>query len=158
MTPAPQCKCKCSPRARLHVGGHTRGTCTCTNGRLTPWADPATEMPGWQLTTASREIAEKFSAEKILTRKEGEWTACVTQSALTVTIVRADTIAFKCALTILSIPGEITLEFAPWPTAVVLKCSPAALPATGTLSARDIRVTTRMGRTIRYLIPEFTPS
>ena len=115
-------------------------------------------MPGWQLTTASREIAEKFSAEKILTNKESEWTARVTQPALTVTMVKADTAAFKCTLTIPSMPGEITLEFAPWPAAVVLKCSPAALPATGTLSARDIRVTTRMGRTIRYLIPEFTPS
>jgi hypothetical protein len=158
VSPAPQCKCKCSPRARLHVGGTIRGTCTCTTGRLAPWADPATEAPGWQLTTNSREIAEKFSAEKIFTNKESEWTARVTQSALTVTIVKADTAAFKCTLTLSPLPGEITLEFAPWPAAVVLKCSPADLPARGTLSARDVRVTTRMGRTIRYLIPEFTPA
>ena len=158
MTPAPQCKCKCSPRARLHVGGRTRGTCTCTNGRLAPWADPATEMPGWQLTTASREIAEKFSAEKMLTNEESEWMARVAQSDLTVTIVKADIAAFKCTLTVYPIPGQITLEFAPWPAAVVLKCSPADLPATGTLAARDVRVTTRMGRIVRYLIPEFTPA
>jgi hypothetical protein len=38
------------------------------------------------------------------------------------------------------------------------ECSPADLPARGTLSARDVRVTTRVGRIVRYLIPEFTPS
>jgi hypothetical protein len=31
-----------------------------------------------------------------------------------------------------------------------------AFPAQGRLSVRDVRVTTRMGRTVRYLIPEFT--
>jgi hypothetical protein len=30
------------------------------------------------------------------------------------------------------------------------------LPAQGRLSVRDVRVTTRMGRTVRYLIPAFT--
>jgi len=32
------------------------------------------------------------------------------------------------------------------------------LPASGTLSVRDVRITTRMGRTVRYLIPQFTPT
>jgi len=34
----------------------------------------------------------------------------------------------------------------------------AELPLPGQLSVRDVRVTTRMGRTVRYLIPEFTVS
>jgi hypothetical protein len=31
-----------------------------------------------------------------------------------------------------------------------------ALPAQGRISVRDVRLTTRMGRTVRYLIPAFT--
>ncbi len=31
-----------------------------------------------------------------------------------------------------------------------------ALPAQGRLSVREVRLTTRMGRTARYLIPAFT--
>jgi hypothetical protein len=32
------------------------------------------------------------------------------------------------------------------------------LPARGTLSVNDVRTTTRMGRTVRYLVPVFTLS
>jgi hypothetical protein len=38
----------------------------------------------------------------------------------------------------------------------VTAASPAAWPAHGRLSVRAVLVTTRMGRVIRYLIPEFT--
>jgi hypothetical protein len=31
-----------------------------------------------------------------------------------------------------------------------------ALPAQGRLSVREVRLTTRMGRTVRYLIPTLT--
>jgi hypothetical protein len=53
--------------------------------------------------------------------------------------------------------GVFVLAFAPWPAATVLKCPLTALPALERLSVRDVRVTTRMGRTVRYLIPAFTP-
>jgi hypothetical protein len=49
----------------------------------------------------------------------------------------------------------LAVTFTPWLPATVLKCPPEALPARGTLSVRDVRITTRMSRTIRYLIPEF---
>jgi len=49
------------------------------------------------------------------------------------------------------------LAFAPWPVTTVLTCPLTALPAQGRLSVRDVRVITRMGRTVRYLIPAFTP-
>jgi hypothetical protein len=39
---------------------------------------------------------------------------------------------------------------------MVLLCLPAEFPALGRLSVRDVRLTTRMGRTVRYLIPAFT--
>jgi hypothetical protein len=41
----------------------------------------------------------------------------------------------------------------PWPTALVLRCPLTALPAHGQLSVRDVLLATRMGRTVRYLIP-----
>ena len=31
------------------------------------------------------------------------------------------------------------------------------LRSRGTLSVRDVRITTRMGRTVRYLVPQFAP-
>jgi hypothetical protein len=40
----------------------------------------------------------------------------------------------------------------------VLRYPQMALPAQGRLWVRDVRVTTRMSRTVRYLIPAFTPS
>jgi hypothetical protein len=52
--------------------------------------------------------------------------------------------------------GVLEVAFAPWPTALVLKCSLPALPARGELSVRVVTLTTRMGRTVRYLIPVFT--
>jgi hypothetical protein len=52
--------------------------------------------------------------------------------------------------------GVFTLAFAPWSAEKVLRCPIAALPAQGQLSVRDVRLTTRMGRTVRFLIPAFT--
>jgi hypothetical protein len=52
----------------------------------------------------------------------------------------------------------LTVIIAPWTPATVLKCPVTALPARGTLSVRDVRITTRMSRTVRYLVPQFTPS
>jgi hypothetical protein len=63
---------------------------------------------------------------------------------------------FRCAAQPDS--GVFVLAFAPWPAATVLACPLTALPAQGRLWVRDVRMTTRMGRTVRYLIPVFTPS
>jgi hypothetical protein len=61
-----------------------------------------------------------------------------------------------------SAPGHLsaffTLAFAPWPVTLVLGCSLTVLLAQGRLLIRDVRLTTRMGRTVRYLIPTFTTS
>ena len=52
--------------------------------------------------------------------------------------------------------GPIALTFHPWTAADVLPLIPAELPAPGHLTIRDIRISTLMGRTVRYLIPAFT--
>jgi hypothetical protein len=52
--------------------------------------------------------------------------------------------------------GPIALTFHPWTAADVMPLIPAELPAPGHLTIRDIRISTLMGRTVRYLIPAFT--
>jgi hypothetical protein len=69
--------------------------------------------------------------------------------------INADADALWCHLTSQPDSGVFTLEFAPWPVGTVLKCS-REFPVQGRLIARDVRVTTRMGRTVRYLVPVFT--
>jgi hypothetical protein len=81
----------------------------------------------------------------------------IPQPALTVTVTNADIAALQCTLTIYPHPEEFILVFAPWPAATVLKCPLAALPVRGTLSVRNVRMTTRMGRIVRYLVPAFHP-
>jgi hypothetical protein len=72
------------------------------------------------------------------------------------TVIGADVGALWCRLGVQPDSGVFVLFFAPWPAATVLRCPLTALPAQGQLSVRDMRVTTRMGRTVRYLVPEFT--
>ena len=74
-----------------------------------------------------------------------------------VVVIGADTGALRCHLSARPHYGVFVLAFAPWPVTTVLKCPLAALPAQGRLSVRDVRVITRMGRTVRYLVPVFTP-
>ena len=81
----------------------------------------------------------------------------IPQAVLTVTIMKADTAALHCTLSIHPHSEVFILAFAPWPAATVLKCPVTALPACGTLSVHDVRMTTRMGRIVRYLVPEFIP-
>jgi hypothetical protein len=81
----------------------------------------------------------------------------IPQAALTVTVTNADTAALQCTLSIYPHPEAFILAFAPWSAATVLKCPLAALPVRGTLSVRDVRMTTRMGRIVRYLVPAFHP-
>jgi len=73
-----------------------------------------------------------------------------------VVVIDAGADTLQCHLSAHPDSGVFVLAFAPWPTAIVLKCPLAALPAQGRLSARDVRLITRMGRTVRYLVPEFT--
>ena len=142
----------------------TPGTMPARNpdaGRLSPWADAATDTPGWQITTRSRRLAVAVAAAvsggTVHSHAKGEWQARIPQAVLMVVAVGTDSDTLWCRLAALPDSGVFVLAFAPWPAATVLKCPLTALPAPGRLSARDVRVTTRMGRTVRYLIPAFTP-
>jgi hypothetical protein len=88
----------------------------------------------------------------------GEWHVRIPEPALTVTATSADDSALRCRPGNLPDSAALTVAFAPWTPATVLKCPVTALPARGTLSVRDLRMTTRMGRTVRYLVPQFIPS
>ncbi|MFI6736311.1 hypothetical protein ACIBI9_25595 [Nonomuraea sp. NPDC050451] len=85
------------------------------------------------------------------------WQTRIPQAVLMIAVINADADALRCRLGTHPHPGVFALAFAPWPLATVLKCPPAALPTRGRLSVHDVRVTTRMGRTVRYLVPVFTP-
>jgi hypothetical protein len=132
------------------------------NGCLSPWAAPVTGEPGWQITTRSRRLA--VAVATILTdatvhpHDKGEWQARLPEAVLTVAVTGADNGTLWCRLSARPSLGIFTLTFAPWPAAIVLRCPLTALPAQGRLSVRDVRLTTRMGRTVRYLIPAFAIS
>jgi hypothetical protein len=148
-----------------HAGtkGRDEGTTARADrsGRLAPWADPVTGALGWQVTVPSRRlaalIAETALATKISGHGKREWRAYILQTVLTVTVVNADTAALQCTISIHPHSEMLILEFAPWSAATVLRCSMTVLPACGALSVRDVRMTTRMGRVVRYLVPEFIP-
>jgi len=129
-------------------------------GRLSPWADAAADAPGWQITTASRRLAAAVAATLsggiVHSHEKGEWQACIPQAVVLVVVISAGADALRCHLSAQPHYGVFVLAFAPWPVTTVLKCSLIALPAQGQLSVRDVRVITRMGRTVRYLIPVFT--
>lgn len=132
------------------------------DGCLSPWAAPVTSAPGWQITTASRRLADTVTAiisgATVHPHRQGQWQARIPQPALMITVTGADSGALWCRLDIRPDSGVFDLVFAPWPAATVLRCPVTAWPAHGALSVRDVRVTTRMGRTVRYLIPVFTLS
>jgi hypothetical protein len=134
---------------------------TC-DGCLSPWADPAAGTPGWQITTASRRlavaVATALSGRAVRFHERGEWQACIPQAVLVVVVIGADVGGLRFRFAVHPDSGVFVLAFAPWPAATVLTCPLTALPAQGRLRARDVRMTTRMGRTVRYLIPVFTPS
>ena len=131
------------------------------SGRLSPWADPVTGALGWQAATPSRRlaalIAETVPAGEIPARGKGEWKVRIPQPVLMVTVMSTDAAALECGVCINPNPGIFTLKFTPWSTATVLQFPVTALPAPGMLSVREVRMTTRMGRIVRYLIPEFIP-
>jgi hypothetical protein len=130
------------------------------DGRLSPWADAVTDAPGWQITTRSRRLAVAVTTTipgaTVHPHEKGEWQARIPQAVLLVVVIDVGAGALRCHLSAQPDSGVFALAFAPWPAATVLKCPLAALPARGRLSVRDVRVITRMGRTVRYLVPEFT--
>jgi hypothetical protein len=130
------------------------------DGRLSPGADAVTGTPGWQITARSRRLAVALTTTipgaTVHPHEKGEWQARIPQAVLMVVVIDAGADALRCHLSAHPDAGVFALAFAPWPTAAVLKCPLAALPAQERLSVRDVRVITRMGRTVRYLIPEFT--
>jgi hypothetical protein len=101
-------------------------------------------------------MATTVTGGTVHSHEQGEWHARIPQSVLMVVVIGAGTGALRCRLSAQPPVGVFVLAFAPWPAATVLTCPLTALPAQGQLSVRDVRVTTRMGRTVRYLIPAFT--
>jgi hypothetical protein len=143
----------------------TRGTMPAhnpCNGCLSPRADPMAGTPGWQITTASRRlavaVATALSAQAVRSHEKGEWQARIPRAALVVMAIGADDGGLRLRFAAHPESGVFILAFAPWPAATVLTCPLTALPTQGRLWVRDVRMTTRMGRTVRYLIPVFTPS
>ena len=143
------------------IPGRTLSQNEPADGRLSPWAGAAADIPGWQITTRSRRlavaVATVMSGGTVHSHTKGEWQARIPQAVLMVVVIGADAGALRCHLSARPHYGVFVLAFAPWPVTTVLKCPPAALPAQGRLSVRDVRVITRMGRTVRYLVPAFTP-
>jgi hypothetical protein len=126
-------------------------------GCLSPWAAPVTGAPGWQITTPVTPSGRGDDPYRNRSPHEkGEWQARLPEAVLTVAVTGADNGTLWCRLGARPSLGIFTLTVAPWPAAIVLRCSVMALPAQGRLSVRDVRLTTRMGRTVRYLIPAFT--
>jgi len=130
------------------------------NGRLSPWANPLTGTAGWQVLTNAECIAVAMAGDSGTVRShgDGEWHARIPEPALTVAVTGADDSALWCHPARLPDSCILAVAFTPWTPVTVLKCPVTALPADGTLSVRDVRITTRMGRTVRYLIPQFTPT
>ena len=130
-----------------------------TPNRLSPWAAPVTGAPGWQITTRSRRLgaaAVALAGGTVHTPEKGEWLAHLPTAVLAVVAVGADAGALRCRFSAQPDLGVLVMAFAPWPAATVLAYPVTAWSAQGRLSVRDVRVTTRMGRTVRYLVPAFT--
>lgn len=126
---------------------------------LTPAADPAAG-PAWDITTPSRHQAAAIAAAipGTTTRRAGpgQWHARIPRPALAVTATATDAATLTVRLDDAPAAGVLTLTFHPWTAADVLPIPPPELPASGRLVTRDIRISTLMGRTVRYLIPAFT--
>ncbi|GAA1630767.1 hypothetical protein GCM10009733_029430 [Nonomuraea maheshkhaliensis] len=132
------------------------------DGHLRPWIHAETGAAGWQIDCLSRRLAHAvvtISGGTVYSRTKDEWQIRIPQAALTVMVVEADTETLWCRLdTQHSDSCLLALVYAPWSIATVLRCPTTALPRQGQLSMRDVRATTRMGRTVRYLVPVFTPA
>lgn len=130
------------------------------DGCLSPWAGLATGEPGWQITTRARRLAVAVATVcggTVHGHEKGEWHARITQPVLTVVVTGAGAGTLWCRLGVTPESGVFAVAFAHWQAAIVVEHPLTGFPAPGQLSVRDFRLTTRMHRTVRYLIPVFTP-
>jgi hypothetical protein len=127
-------------------------------GTLTPRADPVTGALGWQVTTTDRHLAETAAAAcpggTVRSDRHGQWHARLPGPVLAVTAITAAPGTLRCRLAASPGPGVLTLPLTPWTTPPAPRAGQQ--PATGHLTIRPVLLTTRTGRTIRYLIPELT--
>jgi hypothetical protein len=130
-------------------------------GTLSPRADPVTGALGWQVTTPDRHLAAAAAATcpggTVRGDGHGHWHARLPGPVLAVTAITAAPAAIRCRLAARPDLGPLTLPLTPW-TALPRPGPAGQLPATGQLTIRPVLLTTRTGRTIRYLIPELTPA
>ena len=79
-----------------HIARNPRG------GRLSPWAAPAADAPGWQITTRSRRlavaVATTLTGRTVHRHENGEWQARLPQAVLAVVALDADAGALRCRL------------------------------------------------------------
>ena len=94
------------------------------DGRLSPWAAPVPDAPGWQITTRSRclavAVATTLSGGTVHSHEKGEWQARLPEAVLTVVALGADAGTLRCRLSAQPSLGVFTLTFAPWPAALGL--------------------------------------
>lgn len=125
------------------------------DGRLSPWAGPPARIPGWQVIATSRKTAvavAEIADGTVSAAQKSEWQVRIPHAHLDAIAVKADTETLWCRLG----TGIFILAFTPWPVSAVVKIPPADMPVAGRLSARAVLITTRMGRNVRFLVPEFT--
>lgn len=123
--------------------------------QLVPWAGPPARIPGWLAITESRKAAADVAAiagGTVTSEQEGQWQARIPKARIDATAVTADTRSLRCRIG----DGIFILEFTPWPQSAVITIPPDDMPATGKLTVRAVLMTTRMRRTVRFLLPEFT--
>jgi hypothetical protein len=126
--------------------------CHTWDGQLSPYADSATGQPGWQVTTPSRPLAAAVAAGLAVRTAGGQYRARLGTPVLAVLVLDAGAGTLRCRLTARPCPGVLAVA------KVTASLPAAAWPAHGNLSVRAVLITTRTGRVIRYLLPEFTPA
>lgn len=129
------------------------------DGTVTPWADESGEL-GWHAVTASHGLAVAVAGATGGTVHDdgGQWRARIPAATVPAVATGADDRALWCRLGNETGSGVFTLPAAPWTPAELAACPLSDLPAAGKLSVRPVLLTTRMGRTVRYLSPAFTPA
>jgi hypothetical protein len=132
------------------------------DGRLSPWTGRAADAPGWQITTRSRRlagaVATVMSGGTVHSHTTDEWHARIPQAVLMVVVIGAGTDALRCHLSTRPQYGVFVLAFCrSLARRNRAEMPPGRVAGVGTVSfaVRDVRVITRMGRTVRYLVPVF---
>lgn len=115
-------------------------------GQLNPWVDPVTGALGWQVITQSSRLAVTVAATVpgAITRphgNNGKWRTRLPDSTLPVIVESVEAGTLGCLLSTEPSLGVLTLAFASWPTAMVVRCPLMALPTQGWLTIRDAWLT-----------------